>query len=147
MFIRDAFLPKLESLAFKGTLKCGWVDPASPPQPPNGPPDQWCVNSSQGAMGGVWASCIFHTLLKVLAMGMWSNTDVKAVKTFEEVTKVHNFYLLWGEMAQNWASVHIPKSSSCEHIKQDWCESRENFLTKDCNVLIRSVLPSAILLC
>ena len=32
--------------------------PASPPQPPAGPPDQWYVNSGQVSIPGVWASCI-----------------------------------------------------------------------------------------
>ena len=53
-----ACLPKLESLAYSGLLQCGWVDPTSPPQPPAGPPDQWCVNSGQRAMPGV--SCIWQ---------------------------------------------------------------------------------------
>ena len=53
-----AFLPKLGSIVYKGILQCGWVDPASPPQPPAGPPDQWYVNRGQVSMPGVWAPCI-----------------------------------------------------------------------------------------
>ena len=60
----NAFLTKLGSLVYRSIPQCGWVDPTSPPQPPAGPPDQWCVNSDQGAMPGVWASwfLFFHII-------------------------------------------------------------------------------------
>ena len=123
---------------------------------------------------------IFSTHLKVIAMSMYSNTDVKPVKTFwenspefwltlgskmapklglwgpysthcwkylqwacgtilmwnhwkhfEKVTKVQNFCLLWGpKCPKDEVHIHISESSSNEHIKQDWCESRGNFSTK-----------------
>ena len=74
---------------------------------------------------------IFSTHLKVLGMSMWSNTVVKPVKTFWEITKHQKFFLLWGpKWPRNWAFeahiLHISESS----CKQDWCESRPNFSTK-----------------
>ena len=55
-------------------------------------------------------------------------------KLFEKVTKHRNFVLLWDPKRPiNWAFeahiVHIYESSFNEHIKQDWCKSRGNFLT------------------
>ena len=38
---------------------------------------------------------IFITNLKVFAMSMWSNTDMKPLKTFEKIIKNQNFYLFW----------------------------------------------------
>ena len=78
---------------------------------------------------------IFSTYLKVLAMSIWSNTDVKPVKYFWKVMKHQNFDLFWGpKWPRNWTFgahiVHISENSSNEHIKQYWCESRGNFLTK-----------------
>ena len=78
---------------------------------------------------------IFSTQLKVLGMSMWSNTVVKPVKTFWEITKHQKFFLLWGpKWPRNWAFeahiFHFSEGSSIAHIKQDWCESRPNFLTK-----------------
>ena len=59
-FIRCLYMHflKLESLADRGILQCGSVDLASPSQPPVGQRDQWCVNSDQGTMPGLWLSCI-----------------------------------------------------------------------------------------
>ena len=128
---------------------------------------------------------ISSTHLNVLAMRMWSNTDVKWLKNvsenyqrpefllvlgpktapklgselwgpysthlwnylqcailvwsqrklFDKMTIDQNFYLLLGpKWPKTWAfKAHIVRilgSSSNEHIKQDWCESRGNFLTK-----------------
>ena len=77
---------------------------------------------------------IFHTPLKVLAMRMWSNTDMQPVKTFWESDHRTEFLLTFGpKMAKNWAFmahiVHISESRSNEHIKQDWCESRGSIFT------------------
>ena len=77
---------------------------------------------------------IFHKPLKVLAMCMWSNIDVKPVKTFWECDQSPKF---WVTLGPKWPKklpfeayiVHISISSSNEHIKQDWCKSRGNFLT------------------
>ena len=65
------------------------------------------------------------------AILMW-----KEWKLFEKVTKHQHFYLLWGpKWPRNWAFdahiEHISESSSNEHIKQDWCESRGNFLKEN----------------
>ena len=84
---------------------------------------------------------IFHTSQKVLAISMWSNTDVKTVKTFDSenvLTKCPKFRILTHFRVQSGPKmcavgahiVHIFESSSNEHIKQDWCESRGNFITK-----------------
>ena len=63
------------------------------------------------------------------------NADAKPVTIFEKVTKVQNIALLWVQNGPNIGSfethvVHIYESSSNELIKQDWCESRGNVLTK-----------------
>ena len=85
---------------------------------------------------------IFHTPLKVFTMRIWSNTDVKPVETFWESDQSPEFlHTLGSKMAKkNWAFeahiVHISESSSNEHIKQDWCESRGNLLTKLSKILI-----------
>ena len=149
-------------------------------------PKTWiltCFGGQNGSKIGGPLRPIFHTLLKVL-VSMWSNTDVKPVKTFwendqrpefwlvlgakmvpklglwgpysthrwkymwaceailmwnqrklfEKMTKDLNFDLLWGpKWFQNWASeAHIPHTaeSTCEHVKQYWCETSENFLRK-----------------
>ena len=78
---------------------------------------------------------IFHTLLKVLDTSMWSNTDMKPMKTLWGSEQSPQFWLNLGStMAPNWIfgthTVHIYESSPNEHIKQDWCESRGKFLTK-----------------
>ena len=74
----------------------------------------------------------FYTPLKVVAMSTWNNTDVKPVKTFWENNQRPEFWACFG--TKNWASdahtAHISESSSNEHIKQDWWESRGNALTK-----------------
>ena len=74
----------------------------------------------------------FCTPLKVVAMSTWNNTDVKPVKTFWENNQRPEFWTCFG--TKNWASeahtAHISESSSNEHIKQDWWESRGNALTK-----------------
>ena len=68
---------------------------------------------------------IVYTHLKVVTMTcetvpMWNH-----LKLFEKMTKDHNFRPIWGPKI--WALeahiVHISRSSSNEHIKQDWCES------------------------
>ena len=64
----------------------------------------WCTTSGNfltylGAQSGPKIGplrLIFSTHLKVLGMSMWSNTVVKPVKTFWEITKHHKFFLLWG---------------------------------------------------
>ena len=66
-------------------------------------------------------------------MNMWSNTDVKPVKTFLRKWPKTGIFTYFG--AQNGLEigpqiVHISESNSNEHIKQDRCESRGNFLTK-----------------
>ena len=78
---------------------------------------------------------IFSTHIKVLGMSMWSNTVVKPLKTFWEITKHQKFVLLWvPKWPRNWAFeahiLHISEGSSNAHIKQDWCESRPNFSKK-----------------
>ena len=78
---------------------------------------------------------MFSTHLKVLAISMWSNNDVKPVKTFWENDQDLNFDLFWGpKWSQNWASdahnPHTTESICNEHVKQYWCETSENFLRK-----------------
>ena len=73
---------------------------------------------------------IFSTHLKVLAMCMWSNTDVKPVETSWENYQRTEFW--WGpKWPRNWASeAHIPHTaeSTCnEHVKRCWCDTSENF--------------------
>ena len=109
----------------------------------------WCETS-----GNVWRKCpktgsftyfgtqscpkigllrlIFSTHLKVFAMNMWSNTDVKYWKRFEKMTKDLHFDLFWGpKWPQNWPLkpiLHTPLNELAnEHIKQYWCEISENF--------------------
>ena len=65
---------------------------------------------------------IFSTPLKVFAMHMWSNTNVKPVKIFEKMTKEQNFDLFGRpKWSQNWDSVahtpHTSKSTCNEHVK------------------------------
>ena len=75
---------------------------------------------------------IFCTHLKVLAIRMWSNINVNSVKTFWESDQTPEFWLTLGLI--NWAfEAHvllISESSSNQHIKRDWCESRAKCLTK-----------------
>ena len=78
---------------------------------------------------------IFSTHLTVFAMSIWSNTDVKSVTTFWEMTKELNFDLLWDpKWPKNWAPeahiLHTTESTCNEHEKQYWCETNENFLRK-----------------
>ena len=62
---------------------------------------------------------------------MRSNTDVKPAKIFRESDQTPEFWLTVGpKKAFEAHIVHISESSFNEHIKQDWCESRGNFLTK-----------------
>ena len=68
---------------------------------------------------------MFSTHLRVLAMSMWSNTDVKPVKIFWENGQRLEFLPIVGpKMAPNWASgAHIPHTSkiTCnELVKQYW---------------------------
>ena len=72
---------------------------------------------------------IFSIPLKVLAMSMWSNADVKPAKRFEKITEDRNLDLLWGpKLLQNWS--HASKSRYNERVKQYWCETSGNFLRK-----------------
>ena len=78
---------------------------------------------------------IFSTPLKILAMSMWSNTDVKPVKTVRENDQRLQYWLIWGaNWSQNWASeahiLHTFKSSYNQHVKQYWCEISRNILRK-----------------
>ena len=50
-------------------------------------------------------------------------------KPFEKATKVQNFYLLGFQNGPKIAPLK-PESTSNEHIKQEWCESRGNFLMR-----------------
>ena len=64
------------------------------------------------------------------AKPMWSQW-----KLFQKVSKVQNFGLLWGpRWPKNCAfkahNVYVSVISYNEHIKQEWCESRGNYLTK-----------------
>ena len=72
---------------------------------------------------------IFSTPLKVLAMSMWSNTDVKPVKTFWESNQKEEFWLIWGP--KNWAFeahiVHITESSCNGHKNKTGVNSEETF--------------------
>ena len=75
---------------------------------------------------------IFHIPLKVLAMSMLSNTDVKSVKTFREVEK-SRIWLTSGvrnglKLDVEAHIVHISESTSNEHLKQNWCEPEGTFL-------------------
>ena len=83
---------------------------------------------------GSWGSYSTHRW-KYLQWGYEAILMWHQWKTFEKMTKVQNFYSLWGpKWAKNWVIeahiLHISESSSIEHIKQDWCESRGNFSTK-----------------
>ena len=66
---------------------------------------------------------------------MWSNTDMKPVKTFWENDQRPEFVIIFGsKWLQNLASeAHIPhttENTSNEHVKQYWCKTSENVLRK-----------------
>ena len=77
---------------------------------------------------------IFSTHLKVLAMSMsWKQYWCETSQNLWESDQTPNFlYLRWGpKWPRNWVFeahiLHISESSTNEHKKQDWCESRVNF--------------------
>ena len=83
---------------------------------------------------GLWGPYSTHCW-KYLIQYLWSNTDMKPMKTLWGSEQSPQFWLNLGStMAPNWTfgthTVHIYESSPNEHIKQDWCESRGKFLTK-----------------
>ena len=108
-----AVLPKLGTLVYRGILQCGWMDSTSPPQPPAGPPNQWCVNSDQGAMPGVWA-CInnwtiknglhwnWHQGLMKINQGIWSATR----RPFLRLAILFYFRFQWPHLPPQWLPVH-----------------------------------------
>ena len=64
-----------------------------------------CLGAQGGPKNGTKGP-IFSTHLKVLAMSIWSNTDVKPVKTFWESHQTLQFLLTctWGpKWPRNWA--------------------------------------------
>ena len=77
---------------------------------------------------------IFSTLLKVFAMGMRSNTDVKPVKTFLKNDQRPEFlHILWPKIVPKLGLCgpyipHTAESTCNEHVKQHYCETNENFL-------------------
>ena len=80
-----------------------------------------------------WASegHILHTSESILEWACERNTVVKPVKTFWESDQTPEIFLTLGpKWPRNWAFgahiLHIYESSSNAHIKQDWCESRQN---------------------
>ena len=64
---------------------------------------------------------------------MWNNTNVKQLKTFWESgqtgTSIFTFFAAQNGLKMGLI-VHICESSSNEHKKQEWWESKRNFLTK-----------------
>ena len=81
-------------------------------------------------------SPIFSTHLEALAMSMWSNTDVKPVKTFYENDERPDFWLILDpKIAPKLGfDAHLPYTdeSTCnEHVKQYWCKTSENFRESD----------------
>ena len=81
---------------------------------------------------------IFNTPLNTPHQDWWACEAIrmwKQWKLVEKVIKYQNCDLCWGSKCpSNWAFethiAHISESSSTEHIKQDWCESRGNFFHK-----------------
>ena len=77
---------------------------------------------------------IFSTHLKVLAMSMWSGTEVKPVKTLRKWPKTWFWLILEPKMVPKVGSeahiTHTTESTCNDHVKQYWCETSENFLRK-----------------
>ena len=75
-------------------------------------------------------SPMFSTPLKVLTMSMWSNTDMKPVKTFGENDQRLEFWLSGSKIGPLRPILYTSKSSYNGYVKQCWSETIGNFLRK-----------------